>query len=120
MMPIVVNERLDLMGMDILGPLPLSRNGFRYVLVFSDYYTKMPYCFALRDIKVITIARIFLYDIYLRVGKPKRLVSDCGANLIGKVMQAFTELTDVTHSKTTPYHPQTDGLVERFNNTLCA
>jgi len=86
----------------------ISRNGPR------QYLTKWP----LADIKADTIARIFVEKIICRHGAPTKLLSDQGANFLAKVMEVTCRLCNTLKLKTTAYHPQCDGLVERFNKTI--
>ena len=59
-----------------------------------------------------------LVEVTARLGVPHELLSDNGSNFISKVMQLFCMLTGMKQIKTSPYHPQTYGMVERFNATL--
>ena len=59
-----------------------------------------------------------LVEVTARLGVPHELLSDNGSNFISKVMQQFCTLTGMKQIKTSPYHPQTEGMVERFNATL--
>ena len=56
--------------------------------------------------------------IFTRVGLPEEIVSDQGANLVGNLMKELYELLGIRHIKTSVYHPEGNGLVERFNGTL--
>lgn len=53
--PIKVSKPWELIGMDILGPLPLTKRGYRYILVFCDYLTRFPICVPLKDISAKTV-----------------------------------------------------------------
>ena len=105
-------------AMDIVGPLPLSKHGNKYILVFSDYFTRWPEAYAMEDQKAETIAQIFVEKIVYRYGVPKKLLTDRGANFMSKVLEDISRIFKITRIYTSPYHPQTDGLVERFNQTL--
>ena len=59
-----------------------------------------------------------LVNIFSRVGLPEEIVSDQGANLVGNLMKQLYELLGIRHIKTSVYHPEANGLVERFNGTL--
>ena len=65
-----------------------------------------------------TIARIMVEEIICRHGAPSRIISDCGPAFLGEVLKSIYTLLDIKKSNTTTYHPQTDGLTERFNKTL--
>ena len=53
-------------------------------------------------------------------GVPRELLSDRGAAFLSKLLHELYRLMGIHKVSTTAYHPQTDGLVERFNRTLTA
>ena len=117
--PFVVAQRpFDLVSMDILGPLPTTLNGNRYLLIFTDYLTRWVEAIPLVDQKAETIAREFVTQILLKHGVPTRLLTDCGSNFLSKMMRSVYEYFGIKKLSTTPYHPAGNGLVERFNRTL--
>lgn len=105
--------------MDIMGPLPKSRAGHRYILVICDYATRYPEAVALRSIDAEHVAEE-LMKVFARVGIPQEVLTDQGSNLTSQLLREVYRLLQVQPIKTSPYHPQTDGLVERFNQTLKA
>lgn len=103
--------------MDIVGPLEKSSTGNQYILVICDYATRYPEAFPLRSIttaKVITA----LIQLFSRVGFPDEILTDQGTNFTSSLMKLLHEQLGIQSIRTSPYHPQTDGLVERFNQTL--
>ena len=102
--------------MDIVGPMPKSRSGKRFVLVVCDYATRYPEAVALRSIDAEHIAEE-LVQIFSRVGVPQEILTDQGANFMSAEVYKLLRIKPI---RTSPYHPQTDGLVERFNKTLKA
>ena len=113
----VVAEPFSRVAMDIIGPLPRSRSGNRYVLVVCDYGTKYPEAIPLRSIEAETIAEKLL-KIFSRVGIPHEILTDQGINFQSQLLRELYRLLHIETLRTSPYHPQTDGLVERFNQTL--
>ena len=105
--------------MDIVGPLPKSRSGKRFVLVVCDYATRYPEAIPLRSTDAEHIAEE-LVQIFSRVGVPEEILTDQGANFMSQLLTEVYRLLRVKPIRTSPYHPQTDGLVERFNQTLKA
>ena len=108
----------EMVSMDILGPLPTTIMGNRYLLVFTDYFTRWVEVIPLPDQKAETIAREFVTQILLRHGVPTKLLTDCGSNFLSKLMGSVYSYFGIRKLATTPYHPEGNGLVERFNRTL--
>ncbi|KAK7930573.1 hypothetical protein WMY93_006968 [Mugilogobius chulae] len=104
-------------AMDIVGPLPRSGRGHQYILVLCDYATRFPEAFPLRTITAPSVLRA-LVQLFSRVGIPEEILTDQGTNFTSRLLQLFHKQLGISAIKTTPYHPQTDGLVERFNQTL--
>ena len=113
----IITEPFSRIAMDIVGPLPLSRRGNRYILVVCDYATWYPEAVALKTIDAETIAEE-LVTLFSRVGIPQEILTDQGANFTSHLLTELYKMLRVRPIRTTPYHPQTDGLVERFNQTL--
>ena len=103
--------------MDVFGPLKRTKRGNKYVLVIMDYATKWPEAFPLKMVDSETVART-LIEVFARVGIPDEILTDNGSNFTSKLMEKFHALTGVKHIRTSAYHPETDGMVERFNATL--
>ena len=106
-------------AMDIVGPLPRSSSGKRFILVICDYATRYPEAIALRNTDANTVAEE-LVKFFARVGVPNEILTDQGTNFTSQLLTEVYRLLHVKPIRTTPYHPQTDGLVERFNHTLKA
>ena len=113
----VISEPFIRVAMDIVGPLPRSKAGHRYILVLCDYATRYPEAIALRSIDAEHIAEE-LMKLFSRVGVPKEILTDQGSNFTSQLLAELYRLLGVKRIRTSPYHPQTDGLVERFNQTL--
>lgn len=113
-----VLEPFELVSLDIVGPLPVSKTGNRYLLTFIDYLTR--YCEAIpipyqsADI----IAKEFVLKIVARHGVPKRLLTDQGRNFVSSFFTTVCSLLGIRKIQTTPYHPQTNGLLERLHKTI--
>jgi hypothetical protein len=117
--PIKVGQPFDRIGMDIVGPLPKTRQGNQYIVVATEYLTKWPEARALPNAKAISVVSFFYEDIICRHGCPKVLLTDQGTHFVNEMLNSLCEQLGVRHQLSTTYHPQTNGLVERFNRTLC-
>ncbi len=117
-MPIIPSP-FQRIAMDVVGPLPRSRSGNKYVLTICDYATRYPEAIALPNIKASRIAKE-LVKLFTRVGIPEEILTDQGTNFMSTLLQELYRLLNISRIRTSPYHPQTDGLVEKFNGTLKA
>ncbi len=104
-------------GMDLIGPLERSARGHRFALVLVDYATRYPEAVALRNISAKSVAEA-LFSMISRVGIPKEILTDQGTAFMSRTIRKLYELLGIKSIRTSVYHPQTDGLVERFNRTL--
>ena len=103
---------------DIVGPLPKTAHGNEYILVACDYFSKWSDAWAIPDQTAETCARVLLERWIAYFGCPHIWHSDQGPNFTSKVFTHLCDMLNIRKSRTTPYHPQSDGLVERFNQTL--
>uniref|UniRef100_A0A674IBQ6 Gypsy retrotransposon integrase-like protein 1 n=1 Tax=Terrapene triunguis TaxID=2587831 RepID=A0A674IBQ6_9SAUR len=113
----LIETPFERVAMDLVGPLPKSSVGFQYILVMLDYATRFPEAIPLRNITAHTIADE-LVKVFARVGLPREILTDQGTNFTSRLLRQVCELLGVKQLRTSVYHPQTDGLVERFNQTL--
>ena len=115
--PIPVKRPFQIVGVDIMD-LPLTTAGNKHVIVFQDYFTKWPIVCPLPDQKAHRIARVLVDEVIPLFGMPEALLSDRGTNLLSHLMKDLCELLGIKKLNTTAYHPECDGMVERFNRTL--
>lgn len=105
-------------GLDIAGPFPVTTAGNRFILVVMDYFTKWPEVFAIPNQEAVTVASKLVNEVFCRFGVPLEIHSDQGRNFESQVFQEICKVMGIHKTRTTPYHPQSDGMVERFNQTL--
>lgn len=113
-----VTQPLERCAVDVLGPLPRTASANRFVLVISDCFTRWTEAVPLPNQESETIARAFVNEYVSRFGVPLQIHSDRGSNFTSKLFEDMCNLLEVHHTKSTPLHPQSNGLVERFNRTL--
>ena len=104
--------------MDIVGPLSVTDNGNRFILVMSDYFTKWPEAFALKDHKAETVATKLVDEVICRHGVPLVIHTDQGRDFESNLLKHICELLEIEKTRTTTYHPELDGLAKRLNKTL--
>ena len=113
-----VGAPMERVAVDIAGPFPVSASGNRYILVVIDYFTKWPEVFPLPNQEANTVARALVDGFFSRFGVPRELHSDQGRNFESTVFRECCEILGIRKTRTTPMHPESDGMVERFNRTL--
>ena len=117
--PIPVQRPFQIIGVDIME-LPKTKKGNRYVVVFQDFFSKWPMVYPVPDQKTERLVKLLTEEVIPFCGVPEALLSDRGANLLSHLMMDVCEILGIHKLNTTSYHPQCDGMVERFNRTLKA
>lgn len=113
----IASKPMEYVAIDAMGPFPLTYSGNKYILVVSDYFTRWPEAYPTPDIKSETVARI-LEQFITRHGVPNNLISDRGSNFLSQSITNVYKRLGINKLSTSPYHPQTDGVVEKLNGTL--
>ncbi len=113
------DARFDVVHLDLVGPLPPSR-GFTYILTCVDRFTRWPEAIPLTSITAETVARAFVCGWIARFGVPSSIVTDRGRQFESRLWAHLMTLLGVKRSRTTAYHPQANGMVERFHRQLKA
>ena len=117
--PIPVHSPFYQIGIDFVRPLPRTKRGKKYIIVAMDYLTKWPEARAVSEATADATAQFLYEQIICQHGCPQIILSDRGTHFNNNTIKALTEKFKINHLLSTPYHPQTNGLVERFNRTLC-
>ena len=113
----VVTVPSERVAVDIVGPFPVAKGGFRYLLTYLDMATRWPEAIPLkRTTTRIVINQLTL--IFSRNGFPTTLVSDNGPQFIAESFKKFLKEKGIEHIKASPYHLQGNGVIERMHRTL--
>jgi len=115
---IIAGAPLDLVTMDILSGLPVAADGSKYILVLCDHFTKWVEAYPLPDQEASTCMRAAYEGFFSRFGYPLQIHTDQGRNFESTLFKEICAMTGVTKSRTTPFHPRSDGLTERANRTI--
>ena len=114
----IIDTPFERVAVDLIGPIePRASDGSRYILSLVDMATRWPEALALKNIETTTVAEAMV-SIFCRVGIPKQVLSDRGTQFTSSMMEEVLRLLSCKGLHTTPYHPMTNGLCERFNGTL--
>jgi len=90
----------------------------KYTLVVTDYFTIWASAFPLPDAEASTCMRVLYHGFFSIFRLPCQLHSDQGKNFEGKLFKELCDLTGISKTRTTPFHPQCDGQTECMNGTL--
>ena len=113
----VVSVPLEHVNIDVVGPFPKARGGFQYLLTYIDEATRWPEAIALRktttSVVIEQLKHIFSWN-----GFPTTIVSDNGSQFCSRKFEKLLQDNGIEHVKTSPYHPQGNGIVERLHGSL--
>jgi transposase InsO family protein len=115
---VTVQRRGELVAMDLLSGIPTSTQGYSYIMVMSDYFTRYAVAVPLRTKECAEVATAFAHSWVAQFGPPAAILTDQGGEFSGSPMSSLLRRFGIQHRWTTPYHPQTDGMVERLNQTI--
>jgi hypothetical protein len=110
--------RNEIVSIDIVGPLPLTRNNNRYILTIVDNLTRYVVAVAIPDMTANTVAEALTNHYFLIYSPPKIIVSDQGRNFTSEIFEQLMKIFGTKKFFSTPYYPQGNSLIERQHKTL--
>ena len=113
--PEVVWEKCAL---DIVGPLSQTLEGNKCVLTFQDELSKFTLAIPIKQQDAMTIAKAFVEVVVLKFGIPQMILTDQGSNFMSEVFTNVCKLLKIKKIKCTAYHPQSNGILERYHRLL--
>jgi len=111
-------EPLTELSADIFGPIPASKKGNRFILVITDRFAKLTKCVTLWRITAMSVASAIIDAWVSAYGPPDRILPDQGPQFMSNFFIAVIKFLGIETVRTTAYHPQTNGQVERYNRTM--
>ncbi|UYV70936.1 hypothetical protein LAZ67_8001165 [Cordylochernes scorpioides] len=112
------NYPFERIGIDFVGPLPSTKRRRKWLIVFTDYYTRYAETKTVSEATVKEVSTFLIEQIFSRHGAPRFLISDRGSQFTSNLMKEVMKMWKVKHCFTTSYHPQTNGLTEQLNRTI--
>ena len=104
-------------GLDFIQDLPLSQKGNTNIITAICHATKWTVAQAVPDRSTKTVAK-FLFQLMLKFGAPTKIITDRASSFLSRALQDYLDLLSIHHYPSTPYHPQTNGAVERMHGVL--
>ena len=105
MEPFQTKRPLECIAMDILGPLPTTVRGSKYILVVGEYFTKWTEAYPIPDSEATTVAKILVNEFICRFGVPEQLHTDQGRNFESTLIKQIYQLLGIRKTSTTPIPP---------------
>ena len=113
----VVSEPFTKVAFDIVGPLPRTTSGHKYLLTMMCLYTKYPVAIPLRRVDNETVLNAMI-EVFSTYGIPKEILTDQGSVFTSKLTRLLCKTLHINKVKTSPYHPQSNGSLERWHACL--
>ncbi len=112
----VMGEPHEKLILDCVGPLPRAKSGHQYILTMMCAATRFPEAVPLRSLKAnIVIKELKFFSVF---GLPRVIQTDLGTNFTSKLFKGLLTQLGVSHQTSSAYHPQSQGALERFHQTL--
>lgn len=115
---LIVNRPWQLIGIDFMGPLVQTKRGNMYIILAIDYFSKLAEGMALTTCDALVTAKFIFEEIVCRYGLFEALLSDQGRNFESLILKQLCQTYGITKHRTSAYHPECNGLVERTNRTI--
>ncbi|MCO5610646.1 hypothetical protein L7F22_064885 [Adiantum nelumboides] len=115
---VIANGPFEKWGIDAMGPLPRTANGKLYILVAIDYMTRWAEAQSVAKVNEKTVSKFVYTHICCRFGTPLEIVSDNGPGFRRGLLTEVCEELKISHRHSTPYYPQSNGLVEKANGII--
>ena len=112
-----MEEPFQKVAFDLVGPLPKSSSGYRFILTAMCLYTKFPAAIPLKRVDNESVLEA-MFEIFSTYGLPGELLTDQGSVFTSKLTKAMCKEFDIKKIQTSPYHPQSDGALERWHACL--
>ena len=113
----IIPEPYQRMAWDLVGKMPRTKTGFSYILTVMSLGSRFPYAIPLQRVDAESVAEGVM-EVISHTGIPIELLSDQGSVFLSKVMKSFGNLLKIKQLKTAPYHPQSNGVLERWHRCL--
>ncbi|XP_049912636.1 uncharacterized protein LOC126397732 [Epinephelus moara] len=113
----VLGEPFEHLILDCVGPLPKTKSGHQYLLTLVCAATRYPEAIPLRTLKAKAVVKA-LTNFFSTFGLPKYVQTDQGSNFMCKLFAQVLASLSIKHRKSSAYHPQSQGALERFHQTL--
>ncbi|CAC5374833.1 unnamed protein product [Mytilus coruscus] len=114
----IVGHPTDRIALDVIGPLPKTKRSNQYILVIGDHFTRWMEAYPLPNQQAEHVAEKLVHEFIGRFGIPLEIHTDQGRNFESDLFKEICTLLEIKKTRSTPYRPSSNGLIEKFNQTL--
>ena len=111
-------KAFDKIQIDIVGPLPITELGNKYILTVQDCLTKYSDAIPLKNTDSVTVAVALAEKVICRFGCPRIIHTDQGSNFLSQIMKTFCQVFRIKQIKSSAFHPQSLGALERSHHVF--
>ena len=115
----IIGKPFSRLAFDLVGPYPKTKRNNRYILTCICYFSHYPEAIPLMEVDGLSVASAML-EVFSRTGLPQEILTDQGSVFVSKLTRQLCNMLNISPIKTSPYHPLTDGLLERWHGDLLA
>lgn len=112
-----ISSPFSMVAMDIVGPLPRTARGHKYILTAMCLFSEYPEAIPLKKVDTLAVTEAILESV-ARHSLPDTLLSDQGSVFMDSVTKSLCKSLGVEQVRNSPYHPQSDGALERWHACL--
>ena len=113
----IVSLPFEFIAIDIVGPFERGKGGYKYLLTYICMASKWPEAIPMKTETARSVLEA-LIEIFSRNGIPLIILSDQGTQLTGSLMKELCNTFGINKIQTSPYRPQSNGVVERLHGNL--
>ena len=116
--PLPIGHVFSRLHIDILGPLPKTKDGYRYILMVVDSFSKWTEAFPLQTMEAREVAWKLYDEIICRFGCPDSFLTDRAQNFMSNLLKELCSILGITKLATSSYHAACNSQVERINSVV--
>ena len=114
----VLSEPFEALAFDLVGPMDAGQGGCRFILTAICMASRWPEAVPLRTVTAEDVAE-GMFTVFSRTGIPLQLLTDQGPQFMSSLVKSMCKQLKIDNIRTTPYHPECNGIIERMHGTLC-
>ncbi|RXN12008.1 G2 M phase-specific E3 ubiquitin- ligase-like protein [Labeo rohita] len=112
-----VKEPWEVLGLDLIGPLPETARNKKFILTMTDLYTKWVIAEPMQSKTAAEVSAVITTKLYM-FGMVRKIITDQGKEFVCKLNDSIFSMLKIKHAVSSAYHPQTNGQDKRTNQNI--